>query len=155
MHRQFADGEGSVMPCVAVWCAPLAGLVPLRFGVVGRAGAALLLGRPTVPAIYAHRVCERSGQQHAPVARTRVIRFISLCEEEVKKVGQWGEAPNLGACSYPTSSFNRGSAGTEPGALNAVVVYSPTLPRRSYGVTHILAGGVKFGLLPGNSTCKK
>lgn len=155
MHRQFADGEGSVMPCSGVLGAALAGLVPLRFGVVGRGGAALLLGCPTVPATYAPCVCERSGQQYAPVARTRVIGFISLCEKEVKKVGQWGEAPNLGACSNPTSSFNRGAAGTEPGALNAVVVYSPTLARRSYGVAPLLAGGVNFGLLPGNSTCKK
>ena len=143
------------MPWVAVWGAPMAGLVPLRFGVVGRVGAAPLLGRPTVPAIYAYRVCEHSGQQHAPAARRRVIRFISLCEEGGKKVGQWGKAPNLGACRYPTSSFIRGSAGTEPKALNAVVVYSPTLARRSYGVAHLLAGGVNFGLLPGNSTCKK
>ena len=143
------------MPRAAALCTPLSGLVPLRFCVVGRGWAALLLGCPTVPATFARRVCERSGQQHAPVARMRVIRFFSLCEEEVKKVGQWGKAPNLGAYSSPTSLLNRGAAGTAPQALNAVVVYSPTLPRRSPCVTHLFAGGVNFGLLPGNSTCKK
>jgi hypothetical protein len=98
----------------------LAGLVPLRVCVVGRAEAALLPACPTVRPAVRPRACECSGQQHAPVARTRALLFISLCEEELKKVGQWGDAPNTGGCTHPTSSFKHGTARTEPQALIAV-----------------------------------
>jgi hypothetical protein len=119
---------------------PLARLAPLRFDVVGQARALSLLGCPTVPPVGASRPCERSGHQHAPVARTRVIQFLPLHEKVDKTVGQWGEALNLGALRRPTSILKGGTNGTTQQQQIAVVVYSPTLPRRSPCVTHIFTG---------------
>lgn len=91
---------------------PLARLVPLRLNVVGQARALSLLGCPTVLPVGAFRPCERSGRQHAPVARKRVIQFLPSYEKEGKKVGQWGDAPNLGALRRPTSFLKGGTYGT-------------------------------------------
>lgn len=119
---------------------PLARLVLLRFNAVGQARALSLLACPTVPPVGASRPCERSGHQHAPVARTRVIQFLSLHEKEDKKVGQWGEAPNLDAVRRPTSILKGGTNGTTQQQQIAEVVYSPTLPRRSPCVAHLFTG---------------
>jgi hypothetical protein len=124
-------------PAVVV---PLACLVLLRFNVAGQARAASLLGCPTVLPVGRPRPCERSGHQHAPVARTRVIQFLPLHEKEDKQVGQWGEAPNLGALRRPTYIVKGGTDGTARKQQIAEVVYSPILPRRSPCVTHIFTG---------------
>lgn len=124
-------------PAVVV---PLARLAPLRLDVVGQARALSLLGCPTVPPVGVSRPCERRGHQHAPVARTRVIQFLPLHEKVDRTVGQWGEAPNLGALRRPTSILKGGTNGTTQQQQIAVVVYSPTLPRRSPCVTHIFTG---------------
>ena len=134
---------------------PLARLVPLCFNAVGQARAASLLGCPTVPPATPSRPCERSAQHHAQVARTRVIQFLSLHEKEDKKVGQWGEAPNLGALRRPTKFMNGGTGRAAQQELLAEGVYSPTFARRSPCVAHLFMGGIKFRLLPPESTCKK
>jgi len=119
---------------------PLARLVLLRFNAVGQARALSLLGCPTVPPFGASRPCERSGHQHARVARTRVIQVLPLHEKVDRTVGQWGEAPNLGALRRPTSILKGGANGTTQQQQIAEVVYSPTLPRRSPCVTHLFTG---------------
>jgi hypothetical protein len=141
VHRRHVDGEGCVTPgTIPVVVVPLARLVPLRFNVVGQVRALSLLGCPTVPPVGASRPCERSGHQYAPVARTRVIQFLSLHEKEDQKVGQWGDAPNSGALRRPTSILKGGTNGTTQQQQIAEVVYSPALPRRSPCVTHIFTG---------------
>jgi hypothetical protein len=124
-------------PAVVV---PLARLAPLRFEVVGQARALSLLGCPTVPPVGASRPCEPSGHQHAPVARTRAIQFLSLHEKVDKTVGQWGESPTLGALRRPTSILKGGTNGATQQQQIAEVVYSPTFARRSPCVTHIFTG---------------
>ena len=141
MHRWHVAGEGCVTPGMTpAVVVPLARLVPLRFNAVGQAWALQLLGCPTVPPAEASRPCERSGHQHAPVARTRVIQFLSLHEKGDKKVGQWGDAPNLGALRRPTSILKGGTNGTTQQQQIAEVVYSPTFARRSPCVTHLFTG---------------
>jgi hypothetical protein len=127
---------------------PLARLVPLRLNVVGQARALSLLGCPTVPPIGAFRPCERSGRQHAPVARTRVIQFLPSYEKEDKKVGQWGDAPNLDALRSPTSFLKGGTHGT----AQQQQIAEGCIRRHSLGVHLALPtyspGGIKVGLLP-------
>ena len=118
----------------------LAHLVPLRFNVEGQARAASLLGCPTVPPFGVPRPCERSGHQHAPAARTRVIQFPPLHEKGDKKVGQWGEAPISVALRCPTLILIGGIHGTTQQQRIAEGVYSPTSARRSPCVAHIFTG---------------
>ena len=128
MHCRHADGEGCVTPGITpAVIVPLAHLVPLRFDVVGQARAASLLGCPTVPPAEVPRPCERSGQHHAPVARTRVLQFLSLHEKRVKKVGQWVRALNSGVLKRPTSILNSGAGRTAQEEQIAEGVYSSTL----------------------------
>ena len=134
---------------------PLARLVPLRFNAVGQARAASLLGCPTVPPAIPSRPCERSAQHHAQVARTRVIQFLSLHEKEDKKVGQWGEAPNLGALRRPTSVQEGGTYGTAQQQSKPYGGVVPVLFLHRTCVMPILFGGIKSRLLPPESTCKK
>jgi len=148
MHRRSAGEEGGLI-------ALLSGFVPLRHAMVGQAQGASLLGCPTVPLVAAHRTCERSGQHHTHVARTRALAFLSLREKEVKRVGQWVKALNCAALTCPTFELNSGTGKTAPEAPGAGEVYSPTFARHSLGVAGIFADGIKWGLLPVNSTCKK
>lgn len=128
MHRWHADGEGCVTPGITLAIVvPLARLVPLHFDVAGQARAASLLGCPTVPPAEVSRPCERSGQHHAPVARTRVLQFLSLHEKRIKKVGQWVRALNLGAFKRPTSILNSGAGRTTEEEQIAEGVCSSTL----------------------------
>jgi hypothetical protein len=90
----------------------LSGLVRLAFSAVGQAQAAPLLGCPTVQPSSAPRTHEHSGHVVAPMARTRAFSFLSIHKRKLNKVGQLGEAPNLGACSCPTSILNSGTGRT-------------------------------------------
>lgn len=156
MHRRPVGEEGCViLHLSARFVASLSRLVPPSYPEVGQAQAAPLLGCPTVPSTAAHRTCERSGQHRALVARTRVFAFLSLREKEVKRVGQWVKALNCAALTCPTLQLNSGTGKTAPEAPGAGAVYSPTFARHSLGVVGIFAVGIKSGLLPVNSTCKK
>ena len=132
----------------------MARLVPLLCVAVGQAQAAPLLGCPTVPLKSASRPCERSGQTYARFTRTRVFINLSLYEEKVKEVGQWGTAFDLGALPCPTSNVNSGAGQTAPKSASRGDVFADihrVFPR----LAHLFAGGIKTGLLPPESTCKK
>ena len=132
----------------------MAHLVPLLSTAVGQAQPAPLLGCPTVPPISAPRTCERSGQQYARFTRTRVFINLSLYEEKVKEVGQWGTAFDLGALLCPTSIQSSGAGQTAPKSASRGDVFADI--RRAFScLTHLFAGGIKACLLPVNSTCKK
>lgn len=129
-------------------------LVPLLSIVVGQVQAASLLGCPTVPLKSASRPCERSGHLYARFTRTRVFINLSLYEEKVKEVGQWVTAFDLGALTCPTSNVNSGAGQTAPKSVSRGDVFADihrVFPR----LTHLFAGGIKTGLLPPESTCKK
>ena len=132
----------------------MARLVPLLCVAVGQAQAALLLGCPTVPLKSASRPCERSGQTYARFTRTRVFINLSLYEEKVKEVGQWGTAFDLGALPCPTSNVNSGAGQTGPKSVSRGDVF-PDIRGAFTRLTHLFAGGIKTSLLPVNSTCKK
>ena len=90
----------------------MAYLVPLLSTAVGQAQPAPLLGCPTVPPVNAPRTCERSGQQYARFTRMRVLNNLSIYEEKVKEVGQWGTAFDLGTLLCPTLILNSGAGQT-------------------------------------------
>ena len=132
----------------------MARLVPLLCVAVGQAQAALLLGCPTVPLKSASRPCERSGQTYARFTRTRVFINLSLYEETVKEVGQWGTVFDLGALPCPTSNVSSGAGQTAPKSASRDDVFAD-IDRAFTCLTHLFAGGIKCCLLPVNSTCKK
>ena len=132
----------------------MARLVPLLCVAVGQAQAALLLGCPTVPLKSASRPCERSGQTYARVTRTRVFINLSLHEKRVKEVGQWGTAFDLGTLLCPTFMLNSGAGQTAPKSASRGDVFADIRRAFSYQ-THIFTDGIKSGLLPPESTCKK
>ena len=132
----------------------MARLVPLLCVAVGQAQGALLLGCPTVPLKSASRPCERSGQTYARFTRTRVFINLSLYEEKVKEVGQWGTAFDLGSLPCPTLILSSGAGQTAPKSASRDDVFADI--RRAFScLTHLFAGGIKTCLLPVNSTCKK
>ena len=129
-------------------------LVPLLSIVVGQVQAASLLGCPTVPLKSASRPCERSGHHYARFTRTRVFINLSLCEEKVKEVGQWGTAFDLGTLPCPTSNVNSGAGQTAPKSASRGDVFAD-IQRAFSRLTYLFAGGIKCCLLPPESTCKK
>lgn len=129
-------------------------LVPLLSIVVGQVQAASLLGCPTVPLESASRPCERSGHLYARFTRTRVFINLSLYEEKVKEVGQWGTAFDLGTLPCPTSNVNSGAGQTALKSVSRGDVFAD-IHRVFARLTHLFAGGIKTGLLPPESTCKK
>lgn len=132
----------------------MARLVPLLCVAVGQAQAALLLGCPTVPLKSASRPCERSGQTYARFTRTRVFINLSLYEEKVKEVGQWGTAFDLGALPCPTSNVNSGAGQTGPKSVSRGDVFADICGAFTR-LTHLFTGGIKTRLLPPESICKK
>ena len=132
----------------------MARLVPLLCVAVGQAQAALLLGCPTVPLKSASRPCERSGQTYARFTRTRVFINLSLYEEKVKEVGQWGAAFDLGALPCPTSNVSSGAGQTGPKSVSRGDVFTDICGAFTR-LTHLFTGGIKTRLLPPESTCKK
>ena len=66
----------------------LSGLVRLPFSAAGQVQAAPLVGCPTVQPSPTSCTHERSGQVFAPMARMRVLSFLSLYERKLNKVGQ-------------------------------------------------------------------
>lgn len=134
MHCWLADGEGCVIPgTTPTIVLVLAHRVPLLCKAVGHAQAAPLLGCPTVPPVKAPRPCERSGQQYARFTRMRVLNILSIYEETVKEVGQWGAAFDLGTLPCPTLILSSGAGQTPPPKALAGEMYSPTFPGRSAG----------------------
>ena len=132
----------------------MAHLVPLLSTAVGQAQPAPLLGCPTVPPVNAPRTCERSGQQYARFTRMRVLNNLSIYEEKVKEVGQWGTAFDLGTFLCPTLILNSGTGQTASKSASRGDVFADI--RRAFScLTHLFAGGIKTCLLPVNSTCKK
>ena len=129
-------------------------LVPLLSTAVGQAQPAPLLGCPTVPPVNAPRPCERSGQQYARFTRMRVLNNLSIYEEKVKEVGQWGTAFDLGSLPCPTLIQSSGAGQTAPKSASRDDVFADI--RRAFScLTHLFAGGIKTRLLPPESTCKK
>ena len=132
----------------------MAHLVPLLSTAVGLAQPAPLLGCPTVPPVNAPRTCERSGQQYARFTRMRVLNNLSIYEEKVKEVGQWGTAFDLGTLLCPTLIQSSGAGQTTAKSASRGDVFADihrVFPR----LAHLFAGGIKTGLLPPESTCKK
>jgi hypothetical protein len=88
--------------------------VPLRLHEAGHARALPLLGCPTVllSSVYPY-VCASRGH-HARVTRRRAFNNSSICEKELIKVGQWGNALNLGALKRPALMLISGAAGQAP-----------------------------------------
>lgn len=88
-------------------------------------------------------------------SRARVFFInLSLYEEKVREVGQWGTAFDLGAFTCPTSNVNSGAGQTALKSVSRGDVFADihrVFPR----LTHLFAGGIKTGLLPPESTCKK
>ncbi len=125
----------------------MARLVPLLCVAVGQAQAASLTGCPTVPLKSASRTCERSGQTYARVTRTRVFINLSLYEEKVKEVGQWGTVFDLGVLACPTFNLNSGAGQTDPKSASRGDVFAD-IHRAFTRVTHLFTGGIKSGLLP-------
>ncbi len=155
MHCRLADGEGGVIPGTTPTIAlDLACRVPLLCKAVGHAQAAPLLGCPTVPPVNAPRPCERSGQQYARFPRMRVLNNLSIYEETVKEVGQWGIAFDLGTLLCPTLILSSGARQTAAKSVSRGDVFAD-IPRAFCYLTHLLAGGIKTRLLPPESTCKK
>ena len=132
----------------------MARLVPLLCVAVGQAQAASLPGCPTVPLKSPSRPCERSGQTYARVTRTRVFINLSLYEEKVKEVGQWGTAFDLGALPCPTSNVHSGAGQTGPKSVSRGDVFADICGAFTR-LTHLFTGGIKTRLLPPESTCKK
>ena len=155
MHCWLADGEGCVIPGITpTIILVLAHRVPLLCKAVGHAQAAPLLGCPTVPPVNAPRPCERSGQQYARFTRMRVLNNLSIYEEKVKEVGQWGTAFDLGSLPCPTLIQSSGAGQTAPKSASRDDVFADI--RRAFScLTHLFAGGIKTRLLPPESTCKK
>ena len=155
MHCWLADGEGGVIlgttPFIALaW----AHRVPLLCKAVGQTQPAPLLGCPTVPPVNAPRPCERSRQQYARFTRMRDLNNLSIYEEKVKEVGQWGTAFDLGTLLCPTLILNSEAGQTVPKSVSRGDVFADI--RRAFCcLTHLLAGGIKTRLLPPESTCKK
>ena len=125
----------------------MARLVPLLCVAVGQAQAASLTGCPTVPLKSASRPCERSGQTYARFTRTRVFINLSLYEEKVKEVGQWGTAFDLGTLLCPTLILNSGAGQTASKSASRGDVFAD-IHRAFTRVTHLFTGGIKSGLLP-------
>ncbi len=114
---------------------------------VGQAQATSLLVCPTVPLESASRPCERCGHHYARFTRMRVFINLSLYEEKVKEVGQWGTAFDLGALTCPTSNVNSGAGQTVLKSVSRGDVFAGihrVFPRQ----THLFADGIKSGLLP-------
>ena len=132
----------------------LAHRVPLLCKAVGHAQAAPLLGCPTVPPVNAPRPCERSGQQYARFTRMRVLNNLSIYEEKVKEVGQWGRAFDLGTLLCPTFMLNSGAGQTAPKSASRGDVFADICGAFTR-LTHLFTGGIKTRLLPPESTCKK
>lgn len=65
------------MKVTCVCLISLACLAPLLIRVAGQVQATPLLGCPTVLSLAPLRPCERSGQHHARVTRTRVFIYLS------------------------------------------------------------------------------
>ena len=132
----------------------MAHLVPLLSTAVGQAQPTSLLGCPTVPPDTAPRTCERSGQQYARFTRMRVLNNLSIYEEKVKEVGQWGTAFDLGSLPCPTMILSSGAGQTAPKSASRDDVFADI--RRAFScLTYLFAGGIKTCLLPVNFTCKK
>ncbi|NNB51432.1 hypothetical protein [Pseudomonas fragi] len=125
----------------------LARLVPLLSMAVGQAQATSLLVCPTVPLKSASRPCERSGHHYARFTRTRVFINLSLYEEKVKEVGQWGTAFDLGILPCPTFNLNSGAGQTSPKSVSRGDVFAD-IHRVFNRLTHLFADGIKSGLLP-------
>lgn len=154
MHCWLADGEGCVIPGITPTIVlVLAHRVPLLCKAVGQAQPAPLLGCPTVPPVNAPRPCERSGQQYARFTRMRVLNNLSIYEEKVKEVGQWGKTFDLGTLLCPTLILNSGAGQTVPKSVSRGDVFAD-IPRAFCCLTHLFAGGIKTRLLPPESTCK-
>ena len=132
----------------------LAHRVPLLCKAVGYAQAAPLLSCPTVPPVNAPRPCEHSGQQYARFTRMRVLNNLSIYEEKVKEVGQWGAAFDLGTLLCPTLILNSGTGQTASKSASRGDVFAD-IHRAFSCLTHLFAGGIKTRLLPPESTCKK
>lgn len=114
---------------------------------VGQAQATSLLVCPTVPLESASRPCKRSGHLYGRFTRTRVFINLSLYEEKVKEVGQWGTAFVLGALPCPTSNVNSGAGQTDPKSASRGDVFAD-IHRVFNRLTHLFADGIKSGLLP-------
>lgn len=132
----------------------LAHRVPLLCKAVGHAQAAPLLGCPTVLPVNAPRPCEHSGQQYARFTRMRVLNNLSIYEEKVKEVGQWGRAFDLGTLLWPTLIQSSGAGQTTAKSASRGDVFAD-IHRAFSCLTHLFAGGIKTRLLPPESTCKK
>ena len=128
--------------------------VPLLCKAVGHVQSAPLLGCPTVPPVNAPRPCEHSGQQYARFTRMRVLNNLSIYEEKVKEVGQWGRAFDLGTLLWPTLIQSSGAGQTTAKSASRGDVFAD-IPRAFNCLTHLFAGGIKTRLLPPESTCKK
>ena len=84
----------------------------------------------------------------------RVLNNLSIYEEKVKEVGQWGTAFDLGTLLCPTLILNSGAGQTASKSASRGDVFAD-IHRAFSCLTHLFAGGIKTRLLPPESTCKK
>jgi len=133
----------------------LSHLVPPQFAGVGRVSPPFALGCPTVPPQSVFCTCERSGHVRARCTRQRVFNNSLFTRRKSNKGGTVGRGFVFGLRIRPTSFKRVGQVGRLNNEQMAVVMYSPTLLRCWCCIAYILVGGVKSGLLPVNSTCKK
>ena len=82
------------------------------------------------------------------------LRWLSTYKKKAKEVGQWVTAFNLGTFPSPTLILNSEAGQTAPKSACRGDVFADIRRVFSYQ-THIFTDGIKSGLLPVNSTCKK
>lgn len=120
----------------------------------GSGASRVCIGLSHCPASISPCACERSGQQYARFTRTRVFINPSTYEKKAKEVGQWVTAFDLGTFLCPTLILNSGAGQTAPKSASRGDVFADIRRAFSYQ-THIFTDGIKSGLLPPESTCKK